>query len=103
MAVVGGGAQAEFCVVHECLAMRVPADVPWLNAGAFPEAFTTAHDALFTQCGLGVGERLSFTAVLEASLPLLVQGTTASRLPPSELRQQSLCPRARERDGRRFD
>ena len=25
---------------------------------AFPEAFTTAHDALFTQCGLPMGERL---------------------------------------------
>ena len=24
-----------------------------LEAGGFPEAFTVAHDALFTQCGLG--------------------------------------------------
>jgi len=28
------------------------------EAGGFPETFTTAHDALFTQCGLQMGERL---------------------------------------------
>ena len=37
--------------------MPVPDDVPWAEAGGFPEAFTTAHDALFTQCGLAMGER----------------------------------------------
>ncbi|MGI8683530.1 MAG: alcohol dehydrogenase catalytic domain-containing protein [Acidimicrobiales bacterium] len=58
MAVVGGGAQAELCVVHERLAIPVPAATPWEEAGGFPEAFTTAHDALFTQCGLTIGERV---------------------------------------------
>lgn len=58
MAVVGGGAQAERCVVHERLAMPVPPGVPWPAAGGFPEAFTTAHDALFTQCQLALGERV---------------------------------------------
>ena len=58
MAVVGGGGQAERCVVHERLAVPVPAGVDWVSAGGFPEAFTTAHDALFTQCGLAMGERL---------------------------------------------
>jgi NADPH2:quinone reductase len=56
MAVVGGGAQAELAVVHERIAMPVPVSVDWDAAGAFPEAFTTAHDALFTQCGLQMGE-----------------------------------------------
>jgi NADPH:quinone reductase-like Zn-dependent oxidoreductase len=32
--------------------------LPWDAAGAFPEAFTTAHDALFTQCQLAIGERV---------------------------------------------
>src|SRR4051795_13596213 len=50
-AVVGGGGQAELAVVHERLLMPVPADMPWEQAGGFPEAYTTAHDALFTQCG----------------------------------------------------
>lgn len=58
MAVVGGGGQAELCVVHERHLLPVPDGVDWGSAGGFPEAFTTAHDALFTQCGLGVGERL---------------------------------------------
>ena len=58
MAVVGGGAQAERLVVHERCAIPVPDDVDWEAAGGFPEAFTTAHDALFTQAGLAMGERV---------------------------------------------
>lgn len=58
MAVVGGGAQAELAIVHERTALPVPDDVPWEAAGGFPEVFTTAHDALFTQCGLAMGERV---------------------------------------------
>ena len=58
MAVVGGGAQAELAAVHERLLVPVPAGVDWPEAGGFPEVFTTAHDALFTQCGLAMGEHL---------------------------------------------
>jgi NADPH:quinone reductase-like Zn-dependent oxidoreductase len=58
MAVVGGGGQAELAVVHERHAMPVPDAVPWAEAGGFPEVFTTAHDALFTQCGLQMGDRV---------------------------------------------
>ena len=58
MAVVGGGGQAELAVVHERLAMPVPDGLGWAEPGGFPEAVTTAHDALFTQCGLGLGDRL---------------------------------------------
>src|SRR5687767_11696241 len=58
MAVVGGGGQAELAVVHERAAMPVPEELDWTAAGGVPEAFTTAHDALFTQAGLSVGERL---------------------------------------------
>lgn len=57
MAVVGGGAQATLAVVHERHLLPVPDSIEWPQAGGFPEAFTTAHDALFTQCGLSVGER----------------------------------------------
>jgi NADPH:quinone reductase len=56
MAIVGGGAQAELAVVHERVALPVPDGLGWAEAGGFPEVFTTAHDALFTQCGLTVGE-----------------------------------------------
>lgn len=58
MAVLSGGGQAECVVVHERAAMPVPDGVSWEQAGAFPENVTTAHDALFTQCGLTMGARL---------------------------------------------
>jgi len=58
MAVVGGGGQAELAVVHERHLLTVPDGVEWAEAGGFPEVFTTAHDALFTQCRLAVGERV---------------------------------------------
>jgi NADPH2:quinone reductase len=58
MAVVAGGGQAELAVVHERAAMPVPEELDWVAAGGVPEAFTTAHDALFSQAGLSVGERL---------------------------------------------
>jgi putative PIG3 family NAD(P)H quinone oxidoreductase len=57
MAIVGGGGQAELAIVHERIALRVPDGVGWSAAGGFPEVFTTAHDALFSQCRLTLGER----------------------------------------------
>ena len=58
MAVVAGGGHAELAVVHESAAMPVPEELDWTAAGGVPEVFTTAHDALFSQAGLTVGERL---------------------------------------------
>jgi putative PIG3 family NAD(P)H quinone oxidoreductase len=58
MAVVGGGGQAEMAVVHQRHLLAVPEGTSWEQAGGFPEAFTTAHDALFTQCQLQLGERV---------------------------------------------
>jgi putative PIG3 family NAD(P)H quinone oxidoreductase len=58
MAIVGGGGQAELAVVHERAAMPVPDALDWPAAGGFPEVFTTAHDAIFSQAGLEAGERL---------------------------------------------
>jgi NADPH2:quinone reductase len=58
MAIVGGGGQGELAVVHERVAMPIPEELDWTAAGGVPEVFCTAHDALFTQAGLTVGERL---------------------------------------------
>jgi NADPH2:quinone reductase len=58
MAIVGGGGQAELATVHQRQAMPVPEGLNWAEAGGTPEVFTTAHDALFTQAGLRMGERL---------------------------------------------
>ncbi len=57
MAIVGGGGQAELAVVHERQLMLAP-DLPWPQLGGLPEVFGTAYDAIFSQCGLGPGERL---------------------------------------------
>jgi NADPH2:quinone reductase len=58
MSIVGGGGQAELAVVHERILMPVPELVDWPRAGGVPEVFTTAHDAVFTQAGLELGEHL---------------------------------------------
>ena len=58
MAVVAGGGQAEFAVVHERLLMPVPDGLGWPAAGGFPEVFITAYDAIFGQCGLQAGDTL---------------------------------------------
>jgi len=54
---VGGGAQAECLVTRESLSMLVPDGVTDIDAGAIPEAYITAHDALYTQGALANGER----------------------------------------------
>jgi putative PIG3 family NAD(P)H quinone oxidoreductase len=58
MGIVAGGGQAERAVVHERVLMPVPDELEMIHAGATPEVFTTAHDALFTQAGLKFGEHL---------------------------------------------
>lgn len=54
---VGGGAHAEFLVTHERTVAPVPASMGWRDAGAVPEAFITAHDALL-QAGMRPGDRV---------------------------------------------
>jgi NADPH2:quinone reductase len=54
--IIGGGAQAEFVVVPESSLAPIPAVLDWVQAGAMPEVFITAHDALFTRAGLHMGE-----------------------------------------------
>ena len=79
--------------------MPVPEALDWAAAGGFPEVFTTAHDALFTQAGLRPGERLLVhgaaggvgTAAVQlgahaparASPPRCATRTAASRSPRS--------------------
>jgi putative PIG3 family NAD(P)H quinone oxidoreductase len=56
--ITAGGAQAEFLVVPESNLARIPAELDWIEAGAMPEAFVTAHDALFTRGHLQMGDRV---------------------------------------------
>lgn len=60
---LGGGAQAEFVAVAEGQCAIVPGDLDLVRAGAVPEAFITAHDALITQAGTRDGASILIHAV----------------------------------------
>ena len=63
MGILGGGGYAEYVSVHERTAVRVPAGISLEEAGAIPEVFMTAFDALFRQMALSEGETLLIHAV----------------------------------------
>lgn len=56
--ITAGGAQAEYVVVPENHLAEIPANLDWAEAAAAPEAFITAHDALFTRAKLRPGETM---------------------------------------------
>jgi NADPH2:quinone reductase len=60
--ITAGGAQAEYVVVPESALAEIPDDMSWTDAAAVPEAFITAHDAMFMQGELTVGERVAVHA-----------------------------------------
>jgi putative PIG3 family NAD(P)H quinone oxidoreductase len=55
MGIVSGGGYAEMLCVHERQTVRVPRGVALGDAGALPEVFVTAWDALVVQGGLASG------------------------------------------------
>ena len=63
MGLVGGGAHAEYLVAHERTLAGIPPNLSWEEAAAIPEAFITAHDALWIQAGLRPSERVLIHAV----------------------------------------
>jgi putative PIG3 family NAD(P)H quinone oxidoreductase len=60
---VGGGAYAEYIITHERLLALAPENLTSAEAAAVPEAFMTAHDALFTQADLKMGESVLIHAI----------------------------------------
>ncbi len=56
--ITGGAAQAEYVTVPAFTLAEVPANLSWTEAAAVPEVFITAHDAVFTQAHLTMGESL---------------------------------------------
>ncbi len=62
MGLLPGGGYAELVSVPQRLAVKVPDSLSWREAGATPEVFITAHDALL-QCNLQAGERVLIHAV----------------------------------------
>ena len=61
--IVGGGANAEFCVARARELARVPTGLGWTDAAAVPEAFITAHDAIITLARMRAGEHVLVHAV----------------------------------------
>ncbi len=61
--ITGGGAHAEYVAIHERAVARVPQNLDWVHAGAVPEVFITAHDALWKQAELRPGETVLIHAV----------------------------------------
>ena len=72
--ITGGCAQAEFVTVPESTLAEIPPNLDWAEAASIPEVFMTAHDALFTQCRLQMGERVLIHAAGSGV------GTAASQL-----------------------
>jgi putative PIG3 family NAD(P)H quinone oxidoreductase len=63
MGIVAGGGYAEYVVAHEDTAVPMPAGMDRVEAGAIPEVFMTAFDAVFLQEDLSGGETLLVHAV----------------------------------------
>ena len=61
--ITAGGAQAEFLLTEESLLANIPENLSFTEAAAVPEAFITAHDAIFTQAELQENETLLIHAV----------------------------------------
>jgi NADPH2:quinone reductase len=58
MSLVSGGGYAQYCVAHESIAMRIPAGLSMLEAGATPETLMTVWHNVFERGGLKAGETL---------------------------------------------
>lgn len=63
MGLVAGGGYAECLVVHEREVVPVPSGLDLVSAGAVPEAFMTAFDALVAQMQIQAGEAVLIHAV----------------------------------------
>jgi putative PIG3 family NAD(P)H quinone oxidoreductase len=59
---ISGGAHADYVVAHSAILAAVPQALSWSEAGATPEAFITAHDAL-EQAGAREGDFVLIHAV----------------------------------------
>ena len=61
--ITAGEAQAESLLIDESLLAKIPESLSFTEAAAVPEAFITAHDAIFTLGGLQPSESLLIHAV----------------------------------------
>jgi hypothetical protein len=67
-ALLGGGGYAEYCVIHEDMAMAIPPKLSFEQAACVPEAFLTAWQALRWIGGLEGGKRVLVHAGVKYSI-----------------------------------
>ncbi|SFI74899.1 alcohol dehydrogenase catalytic domain-containing protein [Amycolatopsis sacchari] len=103
MALVGGGGHAERITVPADLLLPVPDGLSWEEAAGFPEAFSTAWDALVTQAGVRAGDRVLVTGAAGGVGTAMVQVAAVSGAHVvASVRRAELHPRVRglAEDGR---
>lgn len=61
--ITAGGAQAELLITEESLLAKIPENLSFTEAAGVPEAFITAHDAIFARGDLRESETLLIHAV----------------------------------------
>jgi NADPH2:quinone reductase len=95
--IVGGGAYAEYLVIHERLLAEIPAALSFTDAAAIPEAFITAHDALVSQASLRASESVLVHAAASGVGLAAIQLTRAlGAIPFGTARGAGKLDRARE-------
>ncbi|GAB2712693.1 zinc-binding dehydrogenase [Kitasatospora kifunensis] len=100
MALVGGGGHAERIAVPADLLLPVPVTLSWQEAAGFPEAFSTAWDALVIQAQVRAGDRVLITGAAGGVGTAMVQvaalsgATTVASVRRTELhdRVRTLAP-----------
>jgi NADPH2:quinone reductase len=78
MALVGGGGHAERITIPADLLLPVPPALSWQEAAGFPEAFSTAWDALVTQAQIHAGDRVLITGAAGGVGTAMVQVAAVS-------------------------
>jgi putative PIG3 family NAD(P)H quinone oxidoreductase len=59
----GGGTYSDYVVVHSRCLSRMPKNLSFVEAASVPEVFTTAYDAMVSQCELKFGETVLIHAI----------------------------------------
>jgi len=78
MALVGSGGHAERIAVPADLLLPVPDGLSWEEAAGFPEAFSTAWDALVAQARVRAGDRVLITGAAGGVGTALIQVAAVS-------------------------
>jgi NADPH:quinone reductase len=107
---VGGGSYAQYLVVHSRALSRIPDNLSYEEAAAFPEASITAYDAMVSQCALRAGETVLISGVTSGVGTMAVQiahaigarplGTTRSDMKADRLAEIGLRDLIIAADGR---